>query len=98
MVRLLGNPRLLHFTWLLFFIALPFSKALSTVSEVALLVLAVPAALAGNFRADLYRYRHIAALCLLPAILLLGLTYTENLHSGFKIITRYHRFLIIPLF
>ncbi len=98
MVRLLGNPRLLHFTWLLFFIALPFSKALSTVSEVALLVLAIPAALAGNFRADLYRYRHVTALCLVPVILLLGLTYTENLHSGFKIITRYHRFLIIPLF
>ncbi|KAA9333798.1 O-antigen ligase family protein [Adhaeribacter soli] len=97
MLRFLRHPGVLHFAWVLYFIALPFSKALSAITEVTLLVLAIPALGTRDFRTDLYRYRHVSALCLIFLALLLGLAYTENLSNGFKVLSRYHRFLIIPL-
>ncbi|MDX5443633.1 MAG: O-antigen ligase family protein [Hymenobacteraceae bacterium] len=88
---------MLHFFWLIFFLALPFSKWLSTASELALVAFTLYKFNWSSFKQNLYAYRHVAFLMLFFGCLLLGLLYTDNLSNGLRVIRHQHRFLVIPL-
>src|SRR6478735_979027 len=89
--------RFLLFVWFLYFCSLPLFKAFASIAEVALVILTLwPGTFAG-FKHTVLKHKAVLAIALIFGILLLGMVYTEDLKTGYKILKHQHRFLVIPL-
>src|SRR5688572_22777482 len=89
--------RLLLFAWFFYFCSLPLFKAFASIAEVALVILSLWPGTFSGLKHSVLRYKAVAAITLIFGILLLGMLYTEDLNSGYKILKHQHRFLVIPL-
>ena len=88
--------RLLLFVWFFYFCSLPLFKSFANVAEVALLIFSFWPGTFKGFMPTVLRYKHVAALVLIFAVLLSGMLYTEDLQNGWKVLKHQHRFFIIP--
>lgn len=81
----------------LMLIALPISKALSNVGEIALVVLSLVQLTRTGFKVNWQSYRWIGILAIFFFMYVIGLGWTENFKYGFKFINAQHRLVAFPL-
>ena len=89
--------RFLLFAWFFYFCSLPLFKAFASIAEVALVILSFWPGTFSGFKHTVLKYKAVLAVTLIFGILLLGMVYTEDLKTGYKILKHQHRFLVIPL-
>ncbi len=89
--------RLLLFAWFFYFCSLPLFKAFASIAEVALVILSFWPGTFSGLKHTILKYKAVAAITFIFFILVVGMLYTEDLNSGFKILKHQHRFLVIPL-
>lgn len=89
--------RFLLFAWFFYFCSLPLFKAFASIAEVALVILSFWPGTFSGLKHTVSKYKAVLGITLIFGILLLGMVYTEDLKTGYKILKGEHRFLVIPL-
>lgn len=84
-------------SFFLLFASLSFSKGLSTVTEVALIILSLDKIFSKSIFNQIWNQKVLFIFSLFFMVLVFGLFWSENWIEGLKVIRHQHRWVVIPL-